>query len=67
MWGIVVDRGDEESVPQPFSGHPMDDLPGVEREAAAETVTLDTYAGPIHVEWDGDAAATPLGHLAFFA
>ena len=30
-------------------------------------MSLDTYAGPVHVEWDPDAAVTPLGHLAFFA
>ena len=28
---------------------------------------LDTFGGTVHVEWDPDAAATPLGHLAFFA
>ena len=28
---------------------------------------MDTFGGPVHVEWDPDAAVTPLGHLAFFA
>ena len=28
---------------------------------------VDTFGGPVHVEWDPDAAVTPLGHLAFFA
>ena len=28
---------------------------------------LGTFGGTVHVEWDPDAAATPLGHLAFFA
>ncbi len=28
---------------------------------------VDTFGGTVHVEWDPDAAATPLGHLAFFA
>ena len=28
---------------------------------------LDTFGSTVHVEWDPDAAATPLGHLAFFA
>ena len=28
---------------------------------------MDTFGGTVHVEWDPDAAATPLGHLAFFA
>ncbi len=30
------------------------------------SVGLDTYAGKIHVEWDPDAAVTPLGQLPFF-
>jgi len=29
-------------------------------------VGLDTYAGKIHVEWDPQAAVTPLGQLPFF-
>ena len=41
--------------------------PGVERDAALGPVVVDTYAGPVQVEWDPDAAVTPLGHLAFFA
>ncbi len=28
---------------------------------------MDTFGGTVHVEWDPDAAVTPLGHLAFFA
>jgi len=51
----------------PLEGHPAGDRPGVEREVSGERVTVDTYAGPVHVEWDPDAAVTPLGHLAFFA
>ena len=31
-----------------------------------ERVGLDTYAGKIHVEWDPQAAVTPLGQLPFF-
>ncbi len=27
---------------------------------------VDTYDGKIHVEWDPDAAVTPLGQLPFF-
>ncbi|MBF0093321.1 MAG: hypothetical protein HQL34_02120, partial [Alphaproteobacteria bacterium] len=42
-------------------------LPSVERVSPEGPVVVDTYAGPIHVEWDPDAAVTPLGHLAFFA
>ena len=28
--------------------------------------TVDTYAGRLHVEWDPNAAVTPLGQLPFF-
>ncbi len=31
-----------------------------------ETVALDTFGGRIHVEWDPDAAVTPLGQSPFF-
>jgi len=31
-----------------------------------ERIGIDTYAGKIHVEWDPDAAVTPLGQLPFF-
>lgn len=31
-----------------------------------DPVALDTYAGKIHVEWDPQAAVTPLGQLPFF-
>lgn len=31
-----------------------------------DSVGLNTYAGKIHVEWDPDAAVTPLGQLPFF-
>ena len=34
---------------------------------AREAVKLDTFGGTVHVEWDPDAAATPLGHRVFFA
>ena len=30
------------------------------------TIGIDTYAGKIHVEWDPQAAVTPLGQLPFF-
>src|SRR5512133_2196907 len=55
----------DAKLPQP--GHPAGGLPSVERDAALGPVVVDTYAGPVEVEWDPDAAVTPLGHLAFFA
>jgi len=32
----------------------------------ANRVAVDTFAGRIHVEWDPDAAVTPMGQLPFF-
>src|SRR5512147_1234575 len=55
----------DTNVPQ--RGHPAGGLPSVERDAAPGSVVVDTYAGPVQVEWDPDAAVTPFGHLAFFA
>ena len=34
--------------------------------AQLSRVAVDTFAGRIHVEWDPDAAVTPLGQLPFF-
>ena len=45
----------------------MGDRPSTAREVTREAVKLDTFGGTVHVEWDAEAAATPLGHLAFFA
>jgi hypothetical protein len=30
-------------------------------------VVVDTFGGRVHVEWNADAALTPLGQLPFFA
>jgi hypothetical protein len=32
----------------------------------AGPVTVDTFGGRVHVEWDPQAAVTPLGQLPFF-
>ena len=52
---------------QALDAHPAGDGPSTARELAREAVKVDTFGGTVHVEWDPDAAATPLGHLAFFA
>jgi len=46
--------------------HPAGELPSVVGEFADGPVVVDTYAGPVRVEWDADAAVTALGHFAFF-
>jgi hypothetical protein len=30
-----------------------------------EAVEVETYAGKLHIEWDPDAAVTPIGQLPF--
>jgi len=35
-------------------------------KARQQDVSLDSFAGPVHVEWDTEAALTPLGQLPFF-
>jgi hypothetical protein len=46
--------------------HPTGDLPSVVEAISDGPVVVDTYAGPVHVEWDAEASVTPLGHFAFF-
>src|SRR5215472_9682661 len=40
--------------------------PPVDRKARPKGVTLDSWAGRVHVEWDPEAPLTPLGQAAFF-
>src|SRR5262245_25698593 len=40
--------------------------PAVDRKARPKRVTLDSWAGRVHVEWDPDAPLTPLGQASFF-
>ena len=46
--------------------HPAGELPSVVEGAADDPMVVDTYAGPVRVEWDADATVTALGHFAFF-
>src|ERR1700755_2730151 len=50
----------------PRAVHPAGDLPSVVEGAAGGPIVIDTYAGPVRIEWDADAAVTALGHFAFF-
>ena len=41
--------------------------PGLVAEAGdPRSLTVDTFSGRVHVDWDPEAAVTPLGQLAFF-
>lgn len=46
--------------------HPLGDQSPVADSDLAYGVYLDSFAGPVHVEWDREAALTPLGQLPFF-
>jgi Transposase DDE domain group 1 len=35
-------------------------------QSSEETITLDTFGGKVHVEWDPQGAVSPLGQLPFF-
>jgi hypothetical protein len=37
--------------------------PPVEDKGPPQGVSLDSFAGPVPVEWDTEAALTPLGQL----
>ena len=46
--------------------HPLGELVPVPSADAISSVLADTFAGRIHIQWDSEAAVTPLGQLAFF-
>ena len=50
----------------PRTVHPAGELPSVVEGTADGPLVIDTYAGPVRVEWALDAAVTALGHFAFF-
>jgi len=46
--------------------HPTGEGAGGELAVVEPPVFLDTYGGKVHIEWDPEAAVTPLGQLPFF-
>jgi hypothetical protein len=46
--------------------HPMGDQSAVADHGLPSGVNVDSFAGPVHVEWDAGAAMTPLGQVPFF-
>ena len=46
--------------------HPLGEQSSVVETETPEGVDLDSFFGPIRVEWDHEAAMTPLGQLPFF-
>ena len=50
----------------PLPVHPTGERPPIEQDAALAPATLDSWAGPVRVEWDPTAPLTPYGQLPFF-
>lgn len=46
--------------------HPLGEQEVAVSGSGFPAVFVDTYAGRVHVEWNREAAVTPLGQLAFF-
>jgi len=46
--------------------HPKGEQSPVERDGMPSGIGIDSFAGPVRVEWDREAALTPLGQLPFF-
>ena len=46
--------------------HPSGEQPPVEPIGSATPMTLDTFSGPVKVEWDASTSLTPLGQLVYF-
>jgi len=44
----------------------LGEQPPIEQGSALGPATLDTFAGPVRVEWDSTAPLTPYGQLPFF-
>lgn len=51
---------------QEIMTHPLGDSQSKALIPLADPVTVDTFGGRIHVEWNPQAAVTPLGQLPFF-
>jgi hypothetical protein len=49
-----------------LSFHPTGEQPPVVDKGPPQGLSLECFAGPVHVEWDTDASLTPLGQLPFF-
>src|SRR5271166_323744 len=50
----------------PYSSHLSGEQSLIVAKRPPEGVDLDSFFGPVRVEWDHEAAMTPLGQLPFF-
>src|SRR5260370_42615145 len=49
-----------------FGAHRSGEPSAVAGQGPPRGVLVDSFTGPVHVEWDREAAFTPLGQLPFF-
>jgi hypothetical protein len=49
-----------------ISAHPAGEQPLIEQAAPSAATLVDSWAGPVRVEWDDTAALTPYGQMPFF-
>ncbi len=49
-----------------FAAHPVGGQSAVEQAETPAGVGIDSFTGPVRVEWDREAALTALGQLSFF-
>src|SRR5258708_24949956 len=49
-----------------FENHPEGENPRHQIDQSIDRVSVDTYGGRIHIDWDHETPVTPLGQLAFF-
>ena len=50
----------------PQTVHPQGEFKSSEKSTKSDQLELETYGGKVFVEWDPDAAVTPLAQLPFF-
>ncbi len=50
----------------PKTSHPKGEQLLTQKKALCQAVEVETYAGKLHIEWDPEAAVTPMGQLPFF-
>jgi hypothetical protein len=53
-------------IPSHQIGEPVSTKQVADLIAENTSIALDTYGGRVHVEWDPQAAITPLGQLPLF-
>ena len=46
--------------------HPEGENPKRQTDRLIDRISVDTYGGRVHIDWDHETPVTPMGHLAFF-